>query len=272
VEPDSPSGPAEPVAVRDDVDFVVGNVEYLLVHELAHLVISDKDVPIVGPIENAADYLATLALIREEPLDPMQGSRAERFLLATASALAAAWDAGTAVGVEVRYWGEHALTIQRYYQIVCLLYGSDPAAFASVPHAAGLPPLRADACVAEFARASGAMDWLLRTYGRQPNDAPSPETQIIYERAPTAVSTAVVSRLKSIELIEKVVARFHERFTLDRPFRLVLRSCGQSNAAWIPERRELAICYELIDALYALAGNATPLADDDAKARSRRAR
>jgi hypothetical protein len=257
----------EPGAANDSVGFVVGNVEYLLVHELAHLVISDKDVPIVGPVENAADYIAAMALIREEPLDPLQRDRAQKFRLATASAFAASWQAGETVGAEVAYWGEHALTIQRYYQIACLLYGSDPAAFAAVPRAAGLPATRAETCVAEYARAAKAVEWLLDSYGRLPNDPPGAATEIVYERAPTAVSAAVVRRLKSLELLEKIVARLHERFTLERPFRLVLRTCGQYQAAWLPDRRELAICYELLDALYVLALDATPLEDGNAKRR-----
>jgi hypothetical protein len=53
-----------------------------------------------------------------------------------------------------------------------------------------------------------------------------------------------------------VIARLHERFALDRPCRVVMRSCGRPEAAWIPERRELAVCYELVDALYLLGRRA----------------
>lgn len=248
----------------DAVEFVVGNVEYLLVHEIAHLLISEKSIPVIGPVENAADYIATMALIREEPLDPTHGDRAERFLLATASAFSAAWEAGTVRGAAIPYWGEHALSIQRYYQIGCLLYGSDPASFARVPHAFGFSDERARSCVAEYARASAAIDWVIETYGRRPGDGPGAASQIVYEKAPTVVSASVVQRLRSIELLERLVARLHERFTLDRPFRLVMRTCGRPEAAWMPDRRELAICYELIDTLYGLGLGAARLELDDA--------
>lgn len=250
---------------EDDVAFVVGNVEYLLVHEIAHFLISEKDVPIVGPIENAADYIATMALLREEPLDPMQRDRAVKFLLATANAFAASWQVGAAMGADVPYWGEHALTIQRYYQIACLLYGSDPVAFAAVPRTTGMPVARAETCIAEYARADHVMDWFLQNYGRRPGDGPSAATEIVYERPPTLISTSVVRELKSIELLERVVARLHERFTLDRPLRLVMRNCGRAQAAWIPDRRELAICYELVDTLYSLGRRTSGLELDDAR-------
>jgi hypothetical protein len=239
-----------------EIGFVLGNIEYLLVHEIAHLLIGELNVPIIGPVENAADYIATLALIREEPLDPRQRDRAERFLLASADAFAASWQAGRALDAEVPYWGAHALSIQRYYQIVCLLYGSDPETFAGLLQRAGVPEAKAESCVVEYARANRAAEWLLRNYGRRPGDAAAAATQIVYGRPPTLVSTSVLRKLRSIELLERVIGRLHERFTIARPFKVVMRSCGQSEAAWMPDVRELVICYELIDTLYVLARRA----------------
>jgi hypothetical protein len=55
------------------------------------------------------------------------------------------------------------------------------------------------------------------------------------------------------------VGRLHERFTIEQSFKLAMRRCGQSEAAWIPERHELVICYELIDTLYLLGRRANAL-------------
>jgi Putative metallopeptidase len=63
-------------SARKAVEFAVGNVEFLALHEIAHLLIAEKDIPILGPEENAADYIATLALLREAPLDPAFNDRA----------------------------------------------------------------------------------------------------------------------------------------------------------------------------------------------------
>lgn len=243
-------------AVDDRVGFVVGNVEYLLVHEIAHLIITEKDVPIVGPVENAADYLAALALLREKPLDPAHEDRGRQFLLATAGAFEASWEAGKAIGADIPYWDEHGLSIQRYHQIACLLYGSDPTGLAALRKATGMPEPRAEGCVGEFARAERAFEWLMREYGRRPDDGPGAPTEIVYGEPPTMVSSDVLRRLRSMNLVEGVVARLHERFTLTRPVTLTMRSCGRREAAWLPDRAELVICYELLDALYILGGRA----------------
>jgi hypothetical protein len=234
------------------LDFAVGNVEFLLVHEIAHLLIDEKNVPIIGPEENAADYIATLALLREAPLDPAQENRALRFLVAAADAFALAWQTGMTAGAEAPYWESHGLSIQRYYQVACLLYGSDPVAFAAIPQIAGLPDERARSCQGEYAQADAGIQWLLATFGRRDGDAPSAPIAIVYQEPPSQVSARIRDELTRLELLERIGERLRERFTLEQPLTMAMRRCGRAEAAWLPGPRTLVICYELLDALYLL--------------------
>ena len=242
-------------AANSAIEFVIGNIEFSFVHELAHFVIDEKDVPIIGPEESAADYLATLALIREDPLDLTQQGRALNFLVAAADAFAIAWQTGVAAGAEAPYWASHALSIQRYYQVACLLYGSDTEAFDRMPEIASLPEARARSCETEYAAANRSIDWLLAVYGRQPGDPQGAETAVVYERPRTLVATRVLEQMQSLELFERILGRLHDRFAVERPFTVAMRHCGRGEAAWIPDRREIVICYELIDRLYIMALN-----------------
>lgn len=248
-----PQVPAnDPSRRNTTIEFVIGNVEYLLVHELAHFLITEKDIPVIGPTEYAADYVATLALIREEPLDAARADRAQGFLLATAAGFIEAWRAGSASGIEVPYYGAHALSIQRYYQIVCLLYGSNPDGFAALAESAGLPTERARGCIEEYRSANRAMDWLLATYGRRPSDGGGAPVTIVYGEPPTTTSKSLQQAIMQIQLFERVAARLRERFTLEQPFTIVMRACKRPQAGWLPQQRELVVCYELLDALYVL--------------------
>jgi hypothetical protein len=251
---DTPQGRSAP-SEQELLSFVDGNVEFLLLHEIAHLLITEKAFPIVGPTENAADYIATWALLNEKPFDPAQQDRPLRFLLSAASAFAVAWRSALDSGVNMPYWGDHALSIQHYYQIACLLYGSNPQTFARIPDISGLPASRAQDCVGEYQRTDAAIRWLIKTYGRKPGDPPPPPTPVVYEEPRTLVSAHVVAQLKSLQLLERTVERLNERFALERPFSLVVRSCGRPEAAWMPDRSELVICYELVDYIYSLALN-----------------
>ncbi len=239
----------EPLDERTAV-FVLGNLQFLLVHELAHLVIGELEVPVLGPEEPAADYIAAGALIRADRRAGNVDRRDGAYLLAAADAQQLSWQRGSARGAPVPYWDAHALTIQRFFQIVCLLYGADPVTYADLPVRAGMPATRAAGCAAEFARADRAISWLLATYGRRPGDGPGAVLDIRYEAPPTLTSRRVVAEMQRVGLIETIVARIGERFRLPRPATVVMRRCGQAEAAWQPAQRELVLCYELVDLLY----------------------
>lgn len=255
-------GPAAPQATDDvpaafETDtvtlFVMGNIEYILLHEIAHLLIRDLDIPIVGPEEGAADYIATAILLRAEIFDRLRAERARQFLLATANGLATVWEYSAATGDEVRYWDRHALTIQRFYQIVCLIYGSDSERFAQLPARTGMPEDRAGRCADEFARASRSLAWLLETYGRQPGDPPAPQVALVVERAPSRSSDRLMAEIRRSGMIESTLQHLHERFTLPEAFGISFRRCRQAQAAWLPEEREIVICHELLDTYALLA-------------------
>jgi len=240
-------------SAQERIDFVLGNVEFLLLHELAHFVIGEKHVQIIGPEENAADYLATIALIRIDPFDTSHQDQPLHFVLAAADAFSASWTIGTGLGAEIPYWDSHALSIQRYYQIACLIYGSDPVMFTQIPSVAALSEGRAENCVAEFERANQSVGWLLESYGRLPDDPAGAAVQVIYEMPRTQLAMNMLREIQSVELFEQTLQRMTDLFTLDQPMSVVMRNCDVSEAAWVPDQRELVVCYELIETIYLLS-------------------
>ena len=233
--------------------FILGNVQFLLVHEFAHLLIGELDVPILGPEENAADYLAATGLIRAERRDPARNARYRDYLLAAADAQRMSWEKGTKLGAPVPYWDNHALNIQRFFQIACLLYGADPVTYAELPARIGMPAERSAGCRAEFERADRAVNWLIETYGRKAGDPPGARIEVRYEPPPTLVARQALAEMRRVQLIESATARVGELFRLPRPVTVVMRRCGRAEAAWRPEQGELVICYELIDTFYRMS-------------------
>jgi hypothetical protein len=122
--------------------FVLGNVEFLILHELAHMLIGEKEIPIIGSEENAADYIAATFLIRASGLDSDEQALLRQFLVSAADAFSISWDIGTEYGADIPYWDSHGLSIQRFYGIVCLLYGSDPEEYGDLVVKAKLPEAR----------------------------------------------------------------------------------------------------------------------------------
>lgn len=262
---------AAPAAASDDRTlFVAGNVEFLLIHELGHLVISEFGVPVFGPEEVAADYIAVAALLRQKQAGGERGDRARAYLFAAAEALNASWQRGQDAGADVPYWGAHALNIQRFYQIGCLVYGSDPVAYADLPARIGLPPARAEGCPAEYAQAARSFAWLLETYGRPDGPPTGHQIDIEYGATRSRVQQDLLDELRALGSIEFTVGRVNSLFPLKAPARLVMRNCGRPEAAWQGATRELVICYELLDTFYRLHGRVQHLEPGAPAARSGR--
>ncbi len=231
----------------------MGNVQFVLLHEFAHLLIGEFQIPVFGPEETAADYIAATALLQESMQDPSGGQRALDYLLAAADAFLISWQEIDELGVVMRYWDVHALNIQRFYQVACLIYGSDPQKFAELPQRTGLPQYRARNCAAEYRRADRAVSWLRETYGRRPADPPGQPVRVIYEKPGSVAAVQFTEEIRGLRLLENTAARVAEYFALPRKVTIVMRHCRQSESAWLPESQELVICYELLDTFYRLS-------------------
>jgi hypothetical protein len=237
------------------VDFVIGNLQFSLLHELAHVAISDLDVPIVGPEEYAADYIATVSLLRPRQAPPQGSEQWLEFAMTTADAFVIVWQIAERSKAEMPYWDTHGLSIQRFYSIGCLIFGSDPERFATFPELVGLPEQRAQGCEAEYARALRSIDALLSYTTEQQQRTPGAAMTVRYEPARTRITEQLVAEIKSRGLIEYTVRRFEELVALDASAGVVLRNCGVPEAAWVADDRELIVCYELLDFYYALSAD-----------------
>lgn len=137
----------------------VAALVFVFYHELGHALIDVYDLPATGREEDAVDQLATVLL-----LETWEGEDSELAILSSAE-----WfeldddDADMA--------DEHSLDEQRYYNLVCWIYGSDPDYFSEVADDWGLPPARAQQCSSEYTRMSSAWNTLLGPHMR-PETAP----------------------------------------------------------------------------------------------------
>ena len=238
-----------PISAPDD--FVLGNLQFMLLHELAHLVIGEKQIPILGSEEYAADYIAAMLLIRPRSTALVSEDTLLRFAINTADGFVIAWQRSAEYASPIPYWGAHALNVQRFSTVACLLYGSDPERFAALPALVEMPLSRAQSCPREYERAAYSVDWLFDTYARKEGDPPGASVEIRFEPPPSQTSQRILNLIEERGLIRNTFARLDEFFSLDAPATFVMRACRRPQAVWSPATRELIVCYELLDA-YAL--------------------
>ena len=128
-------------------DAILGSVYFSLHHEIRHAFIDILELPVLGREEDAADMMAAYAiLVMDKPLP-------EKLVRG------AAWMWGQEAQREKPDKGDladvHSLSYQRFFNLLCLAYGSDPNTFSFVKH--DLPPDRAKGCGREFKRLEFAL-------------------------------------------------------------------------------------------------------------------
>lgn len=148
--------PADQIALR----YVRANVRFIVSHETGHALIDLLDLPVTGRQEDAVDQFATslMQVIGRDDESPRQV--AENLRMAGLSFLSNAQDE---FSLEA-YADAHSLDLQRYFNLQCLLYGSDPERFAGMVARGDLPESRARTCPAEARRAGSAWMRLLRPH------------------------------------------------------------------------------------------------------------
>lgn len=134
---------------------VWSTVFFVFYHELGHALIDILDLPSTGREEDAVDQLATLILLN--------GGAQGR----DAALQGAAWFLINARTSRQRtpFWDEHSLDQQRYFNILCWVYGSAPEAHAALLGGDWqLPKARAARCPAEYQRMARAWGALLKDH------------------------------------------------------------------------------------------------------------
>jgi hypothetical protein len=132
---------------------VLGALIFSFFHETGHGLIDILQLPAVGREEDSVDQLATLILI---------ASGDEGVQMALSGAY---WFHLQSQGDhKTPFWDEHAFDGQRFYNILCLIYGSDPRKYAEFVSSGNLPKNRAQRCPEEYAKINKAWEKLLQPH------------------------------------------------------------------------------------------------------------
>jgi hypothetical protein len=128
-----------PIVVNKDL-LIAGAFVHVALHELAHAVFDILQVPVWGNADDAADNVAGFIMI----------SLGEE--VANITMLGTSW-----MFAQRGFWGTADFTdvirsaeVQRFYNVLCVAYGSDSSKFAFLVKNNDLPKYRADRCPQDF--------------------------------------------------------------------------------------------------------------------------
>lgn len=103
----------------------IDTILHTLFHEIAHAYIADKNIPVLGKEEDAADNLAAVMMI--EYVDNGADSA-----ISAADMFAFESEDMPKDIQAAEYIDEHSFNLQRYFQTLCLVYGSDPEQYSTL--------------------------------------------------------------------------------------------------------------------------------------------
>jgi len=236
----APAASAAPLNAQDTQiaqRWAANNAMFVLYHEMAHLLVDQLNLPVLGREEDAADNMATHILLsqRTNEADQALVDAARGWLLTDA--------AGPETFQTSDFYDSHSLNLQRAYAIVCMMVGSDRNAFGRIADVYGIDPFRQDSCAGDFNLIDRSVDRVMAAYGAP--DTRDGGVKVHYEVATGLMSRAAVA-FKRSGVFEKVADTLDKDYRLRRSVVLRAQLCDQPNAFYDPNHDEIIFCYELM--------------------------
>jgi Putative metallopeptidase len=224
------------------LEFVAGNMVFVLQHEMGHAQISERRLPVLGARdEDAADTFAILTMLE------MGNVMSYRVLEQAAMGWFLTAKRAERQGDMLEFYEAHALDKQRAYQIVCLMVGYDKDMFKQLADDSKLPQSRRESCGADYRFAQRGWEEILRPHRRAP-DQKKANTEVIYEEAKGKLKV-FAEAAAAARLLENLSDYAVNTFQWNDNLTFVMKTCGQSNANWDPFTRRVTLCYEMAQEL-----------------------
>lgn len=216
------------------VTFMSGNVIYILFHEAGHMLISELNLPVLGREEDAVDTLSSVLLLeaKDEVLDQaLRDSVESWYTLGTQYELS-----------EEDFMDTHGLSKQRAYNIACMMVGQDQKRFKDMADSLDIPQERRDECEIEYQKARDS--WFAVLGPHMADDKDKVKFKLAYYTTKNKDLNFYRTQLKEFGALEMLRDTFSGLIKLKDGIKLSANVCGEANAFWDPDAREITYCYE----------------------------
>ena len=226
------------------IEFALNNTRHTMLHEIGHLLVDQLDLPVLGREEDAVDMLATLLMLNtgteadviglQDTIDGWRYSESFR---------------PSRGYVNSAFYGAHSLDIQRSYAMACLMVGSDYERHTQYATRISLPIDRQKSCAEDYRIAERGWSSVLEPHLRE--GAPASDVTVQYRdtRGQYPIAQALLEQSLVLETYADWVAK---NYVLPHPVQITAENCGEVNAFYDLESREVILCYEWVDFFYEL--------------------
>lgn len=216
--------------------FAINNSLFVMQHEIGHLFVGEFELPVLGKEEDAADGLATLFLLNQQSEDGNEAliDAADGWYLAEYDNAAEEYEASD-------FYGEHSLSIQRAYQVVCFMVGADPETFAEVATEYEIDEERQESCASDYESAANSWAGLL-----EPNEGGGGgKIEVVYDPADENYAD-IEQMLRDVQFLETAAGDIEQTYNLPRDLTFRGTMCGEENAFYSYDEAAITFCYEMV--------------------------
>ncbi|MAM63496.1 DUF4344 domain-containing metallopeptidase [Maritimibacter sp. UBA3975] len=220
------------------------SLEFVAYHEIAHLLIHEFDLPVLGWEEDAADTLAVALLVGNEDGDTY----------ATLTAAIQEWSMATndpSTLTNEQFYDEHSLNLQRAYHATCLLIGRNAERYAPIAEMMDMPMERREKCEWISKRALDSWRTVLEPHLLAADMArDGGDITIEYAAPDPGLNEMMALMLRDMRFLEKIAPLVTENFNLPREIQFAAGDCGFPGAFFQADPGLVAICYEMASARF----------------------
>lgn len=229
------------------VEFVVGNSIFILFHEAGHMLVSEFDLPVLGREEDAVDTLSSILMLEadDETFDNALMDAADGWFLSG--------EATAAAEEEETFWGAHNIDEQRAWSIVCLMAGHNADDFETFIKSLDFPDDRKEECKDEYQRNRNS--WFSVLAKHEASEGQKTDFVIKYEAVEDENLKLYADMVREADLLGIVREVFSGVYGIDNGIKLTAKSCGEANAYWSSDDREITFCYEFAEFYGKLVAN-----------------
>ena len=190
-----------------------GQLLFAIAHEFGHAAFEIYNIPVLGRQEDAADQFATHFLLN------FGGPLAKRLIWGAAYSyndyMKNLKDKPKVTLPITAFASDHGAPEQRFYNLVCIAYGYDPDAFATVVEKGYLPDPRAKVCKYEYSNLSYAITKLVGPHIDQDKAEKAFETTETWSVAPFWKRPDVPQALQEPQALQRPQAPRHPQALQD---------------------------------------------------------
>ncbi len=230
-------------------DYILGNTLLTLYHEFGHAIVDNLRLPVLGREEDAVDFFSILMVenkISSRILTQSQENQLDDFLWATADAWLAYSESEELD--DSSFASDHSVDLQRFYQHICLVYGSDPELYENMVVDFELDLSELGGCEDKFADVEENWMSVLKP-SLQTKDEPGDRDEIlVFIHQPNDRQfQSYYSWVKNWPWLTDFQVSMSSTLRLPEPITVVFTECGEANAFFDSEDNAVTICYEQMD-------------------------